>query len=116
MSQRDALRALDATIDRALKAAGLVDAAFYVPPGAPPIAAMPCEVLVDRDVEVYGDEGTEVAARITTVTFQRLHVEPRRGGTVVIGQAPGHPAAERLKLGAPVEQDESRAVWSAIDA
>lgn len=115
MSQRDTLRAMDAALDQAFKAAGLADSAFYIAPGQPVATAVPCDPLVDRDVEIYGDEGAEVAARVTTVTLRRAQVDARRGALLVLGSDPSDPAAERFRLAAPVGSDESRTIWQVID-
>lgn len=107
---------MDALIFGAMAAAGLNDPGWYVPPGQPASAAVRCDVMIDRDVEIYGDERTEVAARVVTATFQRGQVDPKRGGTIVLGLDPLSPSAERFAVKDQLSLDESQSVWMVTDA
>lgn len=83
--------------------------------GPPPVApsaeglpvAVPCTVMVDRDVQDFSEADlAPVSARQTLVAFQRAEVEPAGGGLV---EVVGYPGAMRLVRRARV--DESRSVW-----
>lgn len=68
---------------------------------------VPCTVLVDRDVQQFGDgDLTPVAAPAVHVTFQRAEIEPAGGGLV---QVDGDTVT--LRLVRRVRQDESRSEW-----
>lgn len=95
MTQQATLRALDAEIMTAMKAAGLADAAMY--------GVTPCQVYVDRAAAFFGDAG-EVAGTRMTVAFLLAEVTPARGGTVIIDSA-------SYTLTEKVAQDESLATW-----
>lgn len=105
MSQRDALRALDDRVLGMLRRAGLSDAGEFraagLPAGAPGTA---CDVLVDRDVRLFGDDDAEVATPHVVVTLYHAQVQPSRGATVVVG-------AETFRLEALLSQDESKSRW-----
>lgn len=107
---------MDALIFSAMADAGLSDLGWYVPPGQPTTAAVQCNVMIDRDVEIYGDEQTEVAARVVTASFQRFQVDPKRGGTIVLGLDPLSPTAERFAVKDQLSLDESLSVWMVTDA
>jgi hypothetical protein len=104
MSQRAALQAMDAAIVGAFAAAGMADAATYTPPGGG--VAVPCEVMVDRNLEI----GADVPTRGIVVAMQLAQVPaPARGGVVAVD-------GEQLRLVAKVEGDESLERWEAQPA
>jgi hypothetical protein len=108
MSQRAALQAMDAAIVGAFAAAGMADAATYTPPGGG--VAVPCEVMVDRNVEIFADAGADVPTRGIVVAMQLAQVPaPARGGVVAVD-------GEQLRLVAKVEGDESLERWEAQPA
>ena len=108
MSQLDALRKLDARIMRAMQGAGMADPAQFRAKGAEPDSpGTDCDVYVDRDVRLFGDDAAEVATVHTVITMFRAQVEPHRGATVVVG-------SETFKLEAEVTLDESRARWTVV--
>lgn len=111
MSQRTALQQLDATIMGKMLGAGLADAAEYLASDAAPgVDPTPCNVLVDRDVQMYGDDVAEVAAPKTLITLFLAQVAaPVRASVVTIN--PGTPAAESFKLDAQTKRDESLSRW-----
>lgn len=82
MSQSAHLRQLDADIMAAFKSAGMADEGAYTPPGGGMPAA--CDVLVDRNVSVFGGGGGDVAVYRVVLTLFRGQVAPRRGGVVVV--------------------------------
>lgn len=105
MSQRDALQAMDADIVAAFVAAGLADTATYTPPGGG--TALPCQVMVDRNVEIFAEGGADVPTRGIVIALQLAEVPaPARGGVVAIG-------TEQLQLVAKVDADESLEKWEA---
>lgn len=105
MSQTTTLRALDAAIAGAMLGAGLADDALYTPPGGG--AGIPCTVLVDRALQVYGDQGEVVGHRIAITLFLATVPSPARGGTVAIG-------AEVFRLDEPEARDESMSQWVVV--
>lgn len=102
MSQQAFLREFDADAFACFLGAGMADTAEYTAPAGG--AAIPCEVLVDRDVRDYGEDASPVATSYTLVTFQRDQVTPERGGTVVVD-------SESFTLDAEVRKDESISRW-----
>lgn len=105
MTQRDRLRSLDARIMRSMNAAGLADSPLFWPKGAEPdTPGTPCDVYVDRDVRMYGEDDAEVPTKHIVLTLFLAQVQPHRGATVVLGD-------EIFKLDAEVTSDESRARW-----
>lgn len=105
MSQADALRAMDATIMAVMQAAGIADRPVFRPKGSgPDTQGIQCDVYVDRDVRLFGDDDAEVATPHIVVTMLRAQVEPHRGATITVGD-------ETFKLEAELTKDESRARW-----
>ena len=81
MSQKAALRALDASLVDAFVGAGLADTALYTPPGG---AGIPCRVLVDDEAQFFGEGAGEVAGHRTLVGLFLAEVPtPERGALVV---------------------------------
>lgn len=107
MNQRAFLQSFDAAIIGAFAEAGMADAAGYLAPnaapGAPPAA---CMVLVDRDVEIFGEESPDVAMRRIVVTLFRGTVEPAQFGIVTLDAT-----GEVFQLEAKLDEDESRSRW-----
>lgn len=104
MSQSAFLRQFDAAAFGAFFAAGLADAATYLPaaPGADPV---PCTVLVDRNVVDFDAEAVgSINLRRTRVTFQRAEISPNEGGKVTIG-------AETFVLVQRASEDDSASLW-----
>lgn len=83
MSQKAFLQGFDAMAIGSFATAGMADAAQYtgLEPGAQTI---PCDVLVDRGTQAWGDDGMPVALGEVAVSFQRVQVDPQRGGIVVV--------------------------------
>jgi hypothetical protein len=105
MSQTQFLRDMDATLAAAFADAGIADAATYTPPGGG--SPVPCTVYVDRDVQVYTVDQTDVATMRTAVTFMLAEVaNPQRAGTVTLTAT-----GESFELDAEQRRDESRVVW-----
>lgn len=81
--QEGFLQNLDATIIGALSGAGMGDAAIYTGVDRNAIA---CAVLVDHNVEFFGDDPSKIVGTKTVVRFQSAEVPaPERGGKVVVG-------------------------------
>lgn len=111
MSQRAFLQAFDAAAFGAFQAAGIADAAEYLAPDAAPDAvATPCTVLVDRNVEDFGDDIGPVSAFRTRVTFQRLEITPEQGGMVSLLDAFGN-VTESFQLAQRTRHDEGISAW-----
>lgn len=107
MSQTDFLRELDSDIVAGLKGVGMADAAIYTPPGGG--AGVPCNVLVDRAVAFYGEDGISVAGFRNLVTlFLDDVAQPARGATVEVD-------GELFKLDQVDARDESMSRWVVID-
>lgn len=102
MSQKDFLREFDAAAIGAFLDGGMADDATYTPPGGG--AGVPCQVLVDRDVEDFGEDDAPVSLRRTRIAFQRAEVEPVAMGQVVVG-------AETFTLAKRTRYDESLSAW-----
>lgn len=103
MSQKAFLQGLDALMFGAFKAAGVADAATYeFPPGT----AVPCTVLLDEDVQDFGDDDAPVSAPFDRVTLQLSEVTPRAGGIVQITAT-----GDRLKLERRLGGDSSASQW-----
>lgn len=96
LPQQETLRALDEVIFAAFKGAGFADVAVY--------GVTPCDVLVDRGVQVLGDEPGSIAGQRVVVTFQRRQVAPARGGALRIGE-------ETFELSEQLSEDESLSTW-----
>lgn len=105
MSQRDTLRAMDASILGALNDAGLTDEAAYVAPGAGSVE-VPCHVLVDREQELLGDAGQVVGMAIAVTIYRTDIEEPVRGAVLTLAGT-----GEVFTLRSKLEQDESVTVW-----
>jgi len=105
MSQRDFLRAFDASAFAAFRDAGVADDALYMPPGGG--AAVPCVVLVDRGLREFGDDGASVATRYVRIEFQLAEVQPTRGGKVIVD-------GETFVLDADEDKDESASRWVVV--
>lgn len=105
MSQAEFLRSFDAMAFGAFGGAGLADAATYLPLGSGPgDAPAECLVLVDRNVEDFGNDLAPVSTLRTRVTFQRADVEPVEGGAVTVG-------SETFILVQRTRADESVSAW-----
>lgn len=105
MSQRQALRDLDAAIHGAMASAGLAEDGVYRAPGvAGSDPGVPVRVYVDRDQQTLGEYGQVVALRDQVALF-REDVDPVRGGTVVI-DGWRYELAERIGL------DDSLSTWN----
>ena len=125
MSQEAFLRDFDAGAFTAFADAGLADAATYLSPAAraarqaiadhdpddpdapaPPDAPVPlaCTVLVDRNVEDFGDDLAPVSVGRTRLTVQRAEFEPEAGGKVTVGAAV-YTLVQRTR------SDESASAW-----
>ena len=111
MSQAAFLRAFDAAAFGAFAAAGIADAAEYLAPNAAPgYPPTPCTVLVDRDVEDFGEDVAPVSAFRTRITFQRLEVTAEEGGVVSLLDAAGL-VAEVFTLAQRTRHDEGISAW-----
>lgn len=102
MSQAAYLRDFDAMAFAALADCGLADAAIY----RATITATPvdCTVLVDREVRDFGDDVAPVSTAYTRVIFQRIQVQPVRGGIVAI-EGVDYELADRIG------EDEAASRW-----
>lgn len=84
MTQRDALREMDADIHAAMRDAGLASDAYYRAPGAPPDAApVRFDAYLDEGVQVFGEFGQVVARRDELVMFHGGAEIVQRGRVVV---------------------------------
>jgi len=90
-----ALAALDARIVRTFKATGVADSAT--------LNGAACDVMIDRNVQVFGDNGEIVGPR-DVATFLRSEVAPMRGGMLVVG-------SDTWTLEKKTTQDESLSEW-----
>lgn len=107
MNQRAFLQEFDAAIVGGLAGAGMADAAGYLAPAAAPgTEATACTVLVDRDVEIFGEESPDVATRHVVVTLFRADVTPKQFGTVTLDAG-----GEVFRLEAKLDEDESKSRW-----
>lgn len=105
MSQRQALRDLDATLAAAFAEAGFADAAAYVPPGGG--TSTDCTVMVDDAVEFFGDDGSGIVGHRTVVALFLAEVAaPARGGAVTLTED-----GTVYRLDALVKRDESCERW-----
>lgn len=108
MSQKEFLQEFDDFAFEEFLDAGLADSAMYYPKppagGGPAPEPVPCTVLVDRNVEDFGDDAAPVSALRTRVTFQRAQVEPDGGARVVVD-------GEAFTLAGRARQDESISAW-----
>lgn len=102
MSQAAYLRYFDAMAFAALADCGLADAATYRAASAD--VPVDCTVLVDREVRDFGDDVAPVSTAYTRVIFQRIQVQPVRGGIVTI-EGVDYELADRIG------EDESASRW-----
>ncbi len=105
MSQRQTLQAMDAAMVDAFKGVGLADAGTYTPPGGG--AAVEVDVMVDREVQLFGDEGADIPAPAVVVTLFLAQVTPARGGVVTVD-------GDSFKLCDEIARDESRVRWTVL--
>ncbi|WP_298580591.1 hypothetical protein [uncultured Luteimonas sp.] len=111
MSQRAFLQAFDAAAFGTFAAAGIADAAEYLAPDAAPGApAVPCTVLVDRNVEDFGDDIAPVSAFRTRITFQVSELAAEEGGVVSLLDAAGL-VTESFTLAQRTRHDEGISAW-----
>lgn len=82
MSQKAFMQAFDQAAIGSFMAAGMADPAEYTAPAGG--AAIPCDVMVERGTQVWGDDGMPVALGEISIAFQRAQVVPEKGGTVVV--------------------------------
>jgi hypothetical protein len=87
MSQKAFLQAFDQAAIGSFMAAGMADAAQYTAPAAGSVA-VPCEVMVNRGTQVWGDDASPVALGEISIDFQRAQVVPEKGGIVVVDGDP----------------------------
>lgn len=107
MSQKAFLRDLDASIVGGLRDAGMADSGSYTPPAGATIEGV--DVLVDRNVAFFGEDGATVAGYREVVTLFLDHVAaPVRGGTVVVD-------GDTFVLDALDAQDASMSRWVVVD-
>lgn len=104
MSQRDALRAIDADIHAALRGAGLASEAFYLPPGAGP-GATPTRF------DAYLDEGTQVLGEFGQVIARRDELVLLSGGANVAARGTVEVEGVNYALLERVAQDASQTRW-----
>jgi hypothetical protein len=105
MSQRATLQALDAQLVTAFKDAGLADPGAYTGPAGG--AAVDVDVMVDRSVQIFGDEGAGIPAPAIVVSLLLAQVTPAKGGTVVVD-------GDTFTLCDELERDESRSRWTVL--
>lgn len=93
MSQRAFLAEFDADLHWAFAGAGMADNGVYTPPAplppvdpdAPPPAAMPCSVYVDRDMQTLGETLQFKAGRVEVAYLVAAMAEPpRKGGRLLV--------------------------------
>jgi len=106
MGQVDTLRDLDASIVGAFVGAGLADAATYTPAGGG--TALPCQVLVDRAAQFFGEVGEVAGRRIVVSLFLAEVPSPSRGGVVTVG-------TEQFRLSELDLLDDSMSRWVVVD-
>ena len=106
MSQKAFLQSFDAMAVGSLATAGMADVAQYTGPesGA---QAIPCDVLVDRGTQAWGDDSMPVALGEVAVSFQRAQVDPQRGGIVVVD-------GDTYRLTDKLKDDGSLARWLVV--
>ena len=83
MSQKAFLQAFDQAAIGSFMAAGMADAATYKAP-APGSVAVPCDGMVDRGTQAWGEDASPVALGEISIAFQRAQATPERGGIVVV--------------------------------
>ena len=103
MTQRTALRQIDAAIHGALLGSGLADAGIYRAPGTSGDGTA-VRVYVDRSLQTLGEYGQVVDQR-DQVTLLRADVAPERGGTVDVD-------GWRYTLAERTSEDDSVSVWA----
>lgn len=103
MGQVATLRALDAAIVGAFADAGMADAATYTPAGG---TAVPCQVLVDRAAQFFGDVGEVAGRRVVVSLFLDDVPSPARGGVVTLTDG-----GEQFRLSELDLLDDSMSRW-----
>lgn len=106
MSQRIALRELDAELHQAMLDVGLAELGGYLQPNAiPGTARTPCRVRVDRGTQVLGEFG-QVIARRDEIAFliEDIDPAPTARGTVLVDGV-------TYMLTDKVSEDESETRW-----
>lgn len=83
MTQRDTLRAMDATLHGALAMAGLADVVGYTAPGPGGAVTVGVRVYVDREAQVFGEFGQLIGTR-TEVKYLLADVVPAKGGRITV--------------------------------
>jgi len=130
MSQAAFLRQFDAMAFGAFANAGLADAARYLTPAQvqvlaqiaahdpdspdePPAAPAPvaCTVLVDHNVEDFGDDAAPVSVYRTRITFQRAELVPEQGGQVSILDSADAVTGVYVLVQRTGRNDESASAW-----
>lgn len=108
MNQTAFLRDFDAHAVAAFFGTGLADAATYVadPAAGPAQDAVPCTVLVDRDVTDFGDDLAPISVPLVLASFQRAEVEPVAGAQITLTAT-----GEIFDLVRRVRADESISRW-----
>lgn len=109
MNQKAFMQAFDAVAFGAFCAAGVADAAHYLPKGAS--LEVPCTVLLDENVEQFtSDDVAPIATTIDRVTLQLAEVTPEDGGVVRIDAT-----GRRLKLFQKIRGDASTEQWEVVN-
>ena len=115
MTQRDALREMDADIHAAMRDAGLASDAYYRAPNATPDAApLRLDVYLDEGVQVFGEFGQVVGRRDELVILHGGAKIAQSGrvvvdATVVDGALVGGTA---YTLAERVAEDASQTRWT----
>lgn len=102
MSQRETLQAVDEIFAEAFLSAGMADSGTYQP--AHGGDSTPCQLLIDRNAQFFGESGDVAGTRITIALLLSEVASPSRNATVTVG-------SEVFTLQQMVERDESRQVW-----
>ncbi len=106
MGQVEFLRDMDADIMDAFVDIGMADSVFFIAT-ATKVATL-CDVMIDRDVTIFGDDGAPVNTGQVVVTFQKRQVgNPVAGDRVLKG-------VETLELSQLMTEDESQSKWACI--
>lgn len=110
MSQRTALRELDADLAAAFLDGGMADTATYLRKGAAAASAVPCTVLIDRDVQYVGDGYSQSPTKSTVITvfLADIGAPPVKGDVVTLLE--DDTPTETFCIDRPISVDESRAV------
>lgn len=109
MSQKAFLADFDAALVGSFKAAGMADSAVYSAPNGQLGAGVPCDVMVDRGNQAWGDDPMPVAADSVTVRFQRAQVVPMKGGFLEVD-------GDRYRLTDLLNDDGSMIHWAVTRA